>query len=147
MAFYIPREMVFCAGLLAIFPHITLLTLRSGSPPAPFIDIISLCPALQELHVLSLADTVAYPPARAIPPPRLRSLTFGVRSSPGILAWLNTAGHLPNVDSITLSALQPGEAPTVRAALQQVGCALCHLEISVHDNSDGEFFAMPFHLH
>ncbi|KAJ7841036.1 hypothetical protein B0H14DRAFT_3694835 [Mycena olivaceomarginata] len=138
MAFYIPREMVFCAGFLAILPHITLLraTLQPGSPPAPFIDIISLCSALQELHIVGLADTVAHPPARAIPPPRLRSLTFGVRSSPGILAWLNTAGHLPNVDSTTLSALQPGEVPTVRAALQQVGCALCHLKISVRDNSD-----------
>ncbi|KAJ7773521.1 hypothetical protein B0H14DRAFT_2474974 [Mycena olivaceomarginata] len=139
MALSLKEPAVFSAGSLAVLPHITVLTLRRGSPPcssALLIDIISLCSSLQELHTILGTDTMSPSSTSAMPPPGLRSLKFHATSSPAILTWLNAAGHLPNVDSITLPILQPGEAPTVRAALQQVGCALRHLQVTFHGKSD-----------
>ncbi|KAJ7319026.1 hypothetical protein DFH08DRAFT_1086367 [Mycena albidolilacea] len=128
----------FNAGFFAILPHITVLTLYSRNPltlRVPLIDIISRCHVLQELYIFG-AGSVAPPPPRATPPPGLHRLTFGLATSPAILLWLNAAEHLPNVDSITLSVLYPGEAPYISAALQKVGGALRHLELSVHVKSD-----------
>ncbi|KAJ7841056.1 hypothetical protein B0H14DRAFT_2783596 [Mycena olivaceomarginata] len=106
----------FNAGFLAVLPHITLLTLHIRNP---------------------LALRAIYRRNSATPPPGLHRLMFGgLATSPAILRWLNAAGHLPNVDSITLSFFQPGEAPYISAALQKVGGALRHLELDVHVKSD-----------
>ncbi|KAJ7883408.1 hypothetical protein B0H14DRAFT_2701559 [Mycena olivaceomarginata] len=129
----------FNAGFLAVLSHITFLTHHSGSPLTlcvPLIDIISRCHVLQELYIVG-TGAVAPPPPSVTPPPGLHRLTFsGLATSPAILRWLNAAGHLPNVDSITLPVVQPGEAPYISAALQKVGGALRHLELDVHVKSD-----------
>ncbi|KAJ7319028.1 hypothetical protein DFH08DRAFT_1035564 [Mycena albidolilacea] len=112
----------FNAGFLAVLPHITLLTLHIGNPLTlcvPLIDIISRCHVLQELYIVG-TSAVAPPPPSVTPPPGLHRLTFsGLATSPAILRWLNAAGHLPNVDLITLPVVQSGEAPYISAALQK----------------------------
>ncbi|KAJ7841059.1 hypothetical protein B0H14DRAFT_2783603 [Mycena olivaceomarginata] len=165
MAFYIRpnidahrigTHILFSPGCLAVLPLVTLLILDArdsptqlqspvgaGGFPVPLIDIISLCSALQELRIVS-AHAVAHPPASAMPPPGLHSLTLRSSAS-SILGWLDGAGHLPNVDSITLSFILRSEVPIIYAALQKVGGALRSLEITVSDRDAWNAYDLSFH--
>ncbi|KAJ7883411.1 hypothetical protein B0H14DRAFT_3432867 [Mycena olivaceomarginata] len=129
MAFYldplrIEMQTRFNAGFLVVLPHITFLTLHSRN-------------ALIFRARYRRNECSSTPSSQRHAAAGLHRLTFGgLATSPAILRWLNAAGHLPNVDSITLSVLYHGEAPYISAALQKVGSALRHLELAVHVKSD-----------
>ncbi|KAJ7846900.1 hypothetical protein B0H13DRAFT_2406685 [Mycena leptocephala] len=125
------------SSLYTAFPKITrlLLTFECGFhlQPQPFVNVIRLFPALQELHIYGsghweeiLADTV--------PPPQLRSLALSKSSATPILAWLDATNHLTNVHSLRLPSLSLSDVSTVRAALQRLGSALHHLDISLSEH-------------
>ncbi|KAJ6551406.1 hypothetical protein B0H19DRAFT_1378147 [Mycena capillaripes] len=125
-------------GFVAAFPHVTRLVLTCdfqdrNAPPAPLVEVLAFFPALQVLHIREMFGSLAETPvgARAAPPKGLHSLELGLRAAGPILAWLHAFNHLPNVDSVTLPLLQLCDAPTVRAALQQLGGALRHLDIKL----------------
>ncbi|KAF8189913.1 hypothetical protein K438DRAFT_1832310 [Mycena galopus ATCC 62051] len=127
-------------GFVTAFPKVTRLVLNcnfvtAGDERPPFGEMICLFFALQELHIVgSKLRTLGRLNTDVVPPPGLRSLEFG-RCTPGpILAWLNATGHLPNVKSITMSSIL--NTQVVRAALQQVGRSLDHLDITL----DGDKF-------
>ncbi|KAF7369074.1 hypothetical protein MVEN_00234200 [Mycena venus] len=129
-------EDYFLRGFFTAFPHITRLDLLCGgkppSLPAPLIKTLCMFPALQVLVVRETSSLkLEEPPADAIPPPGLHSLTLGMGTGAPILAWLHATGHLPNVNSLKLDLVKLSEASTVRAALQQVGGALHHLDIDL----------------
>ncbi|KAJ6551565.1 hypothetical protein B0H19DRAFT_1073249 [Mycena capillaripes] len=123
------------AGFFAAFPHVTRLVIIRGDfgiRPAPLIDTICLFRALQELEILDTSGRLSDPPAGAIPPPGMNSLKLSQQSLNTILAWLHTSKHLPNVNAVTLSPMRGVDLPVVRAAMQQLGGALHHLDISPH---------------
>jgi len=123
----------FRTGFVASFPRVTRLVLicNFGEQPAPLIEMVCLFPALQELHIREVVGTLAAPPAIAVPPRGLHSLELSVKSVGPILAWLHAFNHLPDVDSLTLPPPKRDHAPTMRAALQQAGGALRHLDIGL----------------
>ncbi|KAJ7254636.1 hypothetical protein B0H12DRAFT_1233300 [Mycena haematopus] len=124
----------FRAEFLTAFPTVTSLQLSSyirNGQSLPLIDLISSFPALRKLHICDMPGAGPYSPSRATPPQGLRSLKL-VGQSPGpILAWLHAAEHLPTVDSVTLHKLRSGHIAIVRAAMQQIGGALRHFDISL----------------
>ncbi|KAF8218349.1 hypothetical protein K438DRAFT_1953157 [Mycena galopus ATCC 62051] len=137
---YIPEdtEIVdsFCthAAFLMVFPAVTSLEFSAhirNEQPLPLIDLISSFSNLRKLQIHYMSGAGPYCSSSAMPPWGLHCLKL-VGQSPGpILAWLSAAGHLPDVDSITLHDLRRDHIAIVRAALQQVGGALHHLEFSL----------------
>ncbi|KAJ7635633.1 hypothetical protein B0H17DRAFT_1280002 [Mycena rosella] len=69
-------------------------------------------------------------PASAVPPPALHGLKLCGKSVRPILAWLHAVGHLSKVDSLTLPLVRVEDVLTVHIALQQLGPALHHLDIT-----------------
>ncbi|KAJ6551410.1 hypothetical protein B0H19DRAFT_1236587 [Mycena capillaripes] len=129
----------FRTGFITAFLHVTHLDfvgpykLNADPPlPVPLAEILCFFPALQVLHIYY--STVADGPSTVVPPQGLHSLVLNNDSVRLILAWLCAAGHLPNVNSVTLPLLYAEHTQIVRAALQQLGSALQHLNISL--NSD-----------
>ncbi|KAJ7176675.1 hypothetical protein C8R46DRAFT_1213260 [Mycena filopes] len=134
----------FRSGFLASFPHATQLTLTCNfegnsdlEPPPPAVDMICrLFPALQALHVREISDVVPtsgpglVTPAIPTPPRGLRTLRLGARATALILGWLTAANHLPHIHTLTLPVLKARDVPIVRAALQQLGGAVRHLDIT-----------------
>ncbi|KAJ6551397.1 hypothetical protein B0H19DRAFT_1157480 [Mycena capillaripes] len=125
----------FRAGFVTAFQYITRLSFSCffdsfHAQPVPLIEMLCLFPALQELVVRKIFCTIADPPVGAVLPRRLHSVELSGQSAGPILACLQAAGHLPNVDSLTLPAMvNHHQTETVRAALQQLGSSLCHLDI------------------
>lgn len=123
----------FLTGFFTAFPKATHVFLSwdfAGPQPAALVDMICLFPALQELHIREMSGTVADPRSSALPPQGLQSLNLSARSTHPILAWLH-AFNLPNVNSVALNFLERSHIHTVRAALQQLGGALHHLDITL----------------
>jgi hypothetical protein len=128
----------FCGGFVAAFPHVTRLSLSFSAndyepePGAPLIDTICLFPALQELKIRPFdAMVVSDCSPNAVPPRELHHLDLSGGVLGPILVWLNTSGHLPRVDSVTLSSLKPSLVPVVRAAMEQIGDALRYLRVDL----------------
>ncbi|KAF7377648.1 hypothetical protein MSAN_00187700 [Mycena sanguinolenta] len=123
-------------GFFAAFPHTTRFVLLCGfgtkSFAVPLIRTLCMFPALEELQ---LRDTstwrVEAAPAGVIPPPKLRSVVLTMDTNGPILAWMHVTGHLPNLSSVHLALVKLRQGPTVRAALQELGGALRHLDIEV----------------
>ncbi|KAJ6551566.1 hypothetical protein B0H19DRAFT_996156 [Mycena capillaripes] len=138
---------IFRKGFVAAFPAVTCLVLSCDFAwrPAPLIDMICLFPALQELHIRDISRTLADPPANAVPPRGLNSLNLGVQSLSPIFGWLLAFNHLPNVNSVTLPILRGEHASVVRAALQQLGGALHHLDISPRVVEASTVFDLSLH--
>ncbi|KAJ7902616.1 hypothetical protein B0H14DRAFT_2666831 [Mycena olivaceomarginata] len=120
--------------LAAAFPDITSLQVSCNLPgQPPPIDFISCFAALRELDIHDSVSDRLYHPSGEMPspPPRgLRRMKLSGNSPGPILAWLHATRHLPNVDSLVLDELRSGHIAIVRAALQQIGGALRHLELS-----------------
>ncbi|KAJ7318098.1 hypothetical protein DFH08DRAFT_400003 [Mycena albidolilacea] len=128
----------FCGGFVAAFPHVTRLSLSFSArnyepePGAPLIDTICLFPALQELKIRPFYGMVVSDCSpNAVPPRELHRLDLDGDVLGPILMWLNTSGHLPRVDSVTLSSLKPSLVPVVRAAMEQIGDALRYLRVDL----------------
>ncbi|KAJ6582096.1 hypothetical protein B0H19DRAFT_1252234 [Mycena capillaripes] len=119
----------FVAGFITAFPRVTRLVLHCYHDRLPFATMLGLFPALQVLDI-SLYG-MKPPPPGAMPPKGLHSLSLNRLTAAPILAWLHAVGHLPNVDSVKLTLVNIDKAPIVRAALQQIGGALRHLDISM----------------
>jgi hypothetical protein len=147
----------FRTGFVTGFPHVTDLVLTcnfdgyDAAQPAPIVDMICMLPALQCLVVREMSDSaIVEPTAPALPPPALRILRLSAYSVGPILSWLHKCKHLPNVDSLSLPLLLRRDASIVRAALQQLGGALCHFEFVltwVLDYSDGACAPSSPHRH
>ncbi|KAF7377663.1 F-box domain-containing protein [Mycena sanguinolenta] len=125
----------FRADFLTAFPAVTRLQLSAyirNNQSLPLTGLISCFPALRELHVCDMPGAGPYWSLSSAPPPRgLRSLKLAGQSSGPILAWLQATSHLPAVDSVSLYKLRNSHIPIVRAALQQIGRALRHLDVSL----------------
>ncbi|KAJ7253758.1 hypothetical protein B0H12DRAFT_1323625 [Mycena haematopus] len=119
------------------FPKITRLVLDSRriQHPTPLASMICLFPALQELDMEMTIDLQDIP-ADVMPPRELRSLSLSSYSAGQILTWLDAAGLLPNIHSLTLPCLRGPDVPIVRKALQQIGDELHHFSLTVHDTSE-----------
>lgn len=131
----INADAVFHTGFFMAFPHVTHLTLACSFlgdylPPPPLVSVLSMFPALQTLCIRQSYSAVEELPTGLTPPRGLRSLELGRGSVYPTLAWLNAVGHPPTVNSITLPLLLPRDGSTVRAALQQLGGALHHLDVT-----------------
>ncbi|KAK7050480.1 hypothetical protein R3P38DRAFT_2865089 [Favolaschia claudopus] len=125
-------------GFVASFPHITHLTLtcrfgRGLSQLTHLIEMLCLFSALQDLQLAEISTFVDVDsvPATGVPPQNLRSLTLAAGSAGLILTWLRLVGRPPNMRSLTLSLLRHDDAAAVRAALEDFGDALHHLDITV----------------
>ncbi|KAJ6466934.1 hypothetical protein C8R45DRAFT_1020519 [Mycena sanguinolenta] len=133
------EDAFFRTGFPTAFPNVTHLVLtcyfasyQSSARPVPLIEMICLFPALRSLHIEKISGSVADPPASAVPPRGLHCLNLGFDSPSTILAWLHSFNHLPSVDSlILLPTVRNSQLSVVRRALQQLGGALHHLEISL----------------
>ncbi|KAJ7249536.1 hypothetical protein B0H12DRAFT_696052 [Mycena haematopus] len=104
--------------------------------PTPWANMICLFPALQELDMeltLALEDI----PTDAVPPRELRSLSLSDYSAGQMLTWLDAAGQLPKIHSLTLPCLRGPDIPIVRKALQQIGDELHHLNITFRGTFEG----------
>ncbi|KAJ6466917.1 hypothetical protein C8R45DRAFT_1106340 [Mycena sanguinolenta] len=125
----------FRAEFLTALPAVTKLQLSSyirNGQSLPLTGLISRFPALQELHVGDMPGAAPYWSLPSASPPRgLRILKLGGQSSGPILAWLQATAHLPAVDSVSLYKLRNSHISIVRAALQQIGSALRHLDVSL----------------
>ncbi|KAJ6456170.1 hypothetical protein C8R45DRAFT_1035163 [Mycena sanguinolenta] len=131
-------------GFLPAFPHAMRLDL-GFTPPAdeywqsrvtvPLFETISLFPALRELHIFELWRDVSDCLTPRAPPPALHCLELHGLSLAPILTWLHASNHLPNVDSLKLASLKQssvsGDCEFVRAAMQQIGSTLRHLDIDL----------------
>ncbi|KAF7368969.1 hypothetical protein MVEN_00223200 [Mycena venus] len=95
------------SGFVTAFPKITRLVL--------------------ELDIEMMSSPLVNPPSDAVPPRGLRSLRLAGHSALTILTWLH---HFPNVDSVALCFVDKDGVQAVRAALQQLGSALHHLDIN-----------------
>ncbi|KAJ7088613.1 hypothetical protein C8R44DRAFT_991042 [Mycena epipterygia] len=124
----------FRTGFVTGFPNVTELVLTCNldgddAATAPVVDMVCMLPALECLVVREMSDAATRPPtAPACPPPGLRSLRLSPYAVGPVLAWLHAAKHLPHVESLALPLLLRRDAPVVRAALQQLGSAVLHLE-------------------
>ncbi|KAK7052392.1 hypothetical protein R3P38DRAFT_2860063 [Favolaschia claudopus] len=126
-------------SVFSAFPRLTRLDLFCwfDESDTPVIELICLSPALEELCLSSStgfdAPSSSEKPSRseAAPPPpqglHRVELRGGLMNL--ILAWLQSAEHLGNVDSLTLSGLEYGHENIVRSALEQIGDSLQHLDI------------------
>jgi hypothetical protein len=135
--------------LRTAFPKTTLLLLKFKFPfslhrqPQPFVNMICLFPALQELDIYRSGAWEEIP-TDTVPPPQLRSLVLCENSAAPILAWLDAVDHLPNVRSLTLPPLSLSDLSTVRAALRRLGTALHHLVIRLNEReSNGGASVQP----
>ncbi|KAJ6466988.1 hypothetical protein C8R45DRAFT_1219313 [Mycena sanguinolenta] len=142
---FIPKEIEimdshsFYEGFLMAFGNfraVTKLQLSSyirNDQPLPLIESVSYFSALQKLIICEMPGFGPYSPSPSstmlMPPRGLRCLHLLAEAPGPILAWLHAAEHLPQVDSITLYDLRREHIEIVRAALEQVGGALRHLEI------------------
>ncbi|KAJ7221963.1 hypothetical protein B0H12DRAFT_301094 [Mycena haematopus] len=132
-----PRDVyaLSCMGFITAFPHATRLELdimaaqEAFQVNMPLFETISLFPALQELRILGLWENGLDLPPTGVPPPELHRLELYGKSINPILTWLNTSNHLPKVDSLKMSSAYHFSAPIVRAAMQQLGGTLRHLDI------------------
>ncbi|KAJ7824568.1 hypothetical protein B0H13DRAFT_2123879 [Mycena leptocephala] len=130
-------ETFFRTGFITAFPHVTHLVLTFklgvGYPHLTplIIDMLCMFPALEVLDIKEMLATFPDEPASAAPPPALHGLKLCDNSVRPILAWLHAVEHLPKVESLTLPLVRVEEASAVRIALQQLGPALHHLDITV----------------
>ncbi|KAJ7270588.1 hypothetical protein B0H12DRAFT_1320090 [Mycena haematopus] len=127
--------------LCTAFPKITRLVLDSRriELPTPLVNMICLFPALQEVDMKwtrALEDI----PADALTPRELGSLIFSEYSAGQMLAWLDAAGQLPKIHSLTMFCLRGPDVPVVRKALQQIGDELRDFEIIVQGTSEDSSF-------
>ncbi|KAJ6456186.1 hypothetical protein C8R45DRAFT_1035204 [Mycena sanguinolenta] len=130
---------LFCTGFMTAFPHVTRLDLgftvedhwRSWNFPTPLFEMISLFPALRELHLFEFWQHVLDAPDTRVPPPELHCLELRGSSMTPILNWLGTFNHLSKVDSLALWPVGPGNSSDVRAAMRKIGSTLCHLDIDL----------------
>ncbi|KAJ6551398.1 hypothetical protein B0H19DRAFT_1157484 [Mycena capillaripes] len=130
----------FCEAFATAFPHVTHLIVVceiqvAPSMPVPLCEMLCLLPALQVLHIYGIYGTVVDAPATVVSPQGLHDLELCEASAQPILAWLPAVGHLPNVDSVMLPLLQRRAVPTICAALQQLGAALHHLNLSLNGDT------------
>ncbi|KAF7377718.1 hypothetical protein MSAN_00194800 [Mycena sanguinolenta] len=119
------------------FPAVTSLRFSShirNDQRLPLIELVSSFSALKKLTICEMPGFEPYSPSSVMlmPPQRLRCLHLLAEAPGPVLAWLHAAEHLPQVDSITLYNLRSEHIEIVRAALQQVGSALRHLEITLN---------------
>ncbi|KAJ6511668.1 hypothetical protein DFH09DRAFT_1333807 [Mycena vulgaris] len=129
---------VFPTVYVTAFPNVTEFFLTchfnfaSDVDPVSIIEMICMLPALECLIVRDLSK-FATPESTVtvLPPPSLRILKLSAYSAGPILSWLHKCNHLPNVQSLSLPRLLLRDAPIVRAALQQLGSAVRHLDLIV----------------
>ncbi|KAJ6511753.1 hypothetical protein DFH09DRAFT_1333534 [Mycena vulgaris] len=129
---------VFPTAYVTAFPNVTefLLTCHfnfaSDVDPVSIIEMICMLPALECLIVRDLSKfATSESTVTVLPPPGLRILKLSAYSAGPILSWLHKCNRLPNVQSLSLPRLLLRDAPTVRAALQQLGSAVRHLDLIV----------------
>jgi hypothetical protein len=154
-------ETFFRTGFITAFPHVTHLVLTFklgvGYPHLTplVIDMLCMFPALEVLDIKEMLATFPYEPASAVPPPALHGLKLCDNAVHPILAWLHAVGHLSKVvDSLTLPLVRVEDVATVRIALQKLGPALHHLDITVTWSEEydrgydrtGVFFGLYFIL-
>ncbi|KAJ7846912.1 hypothetical protein B0H13DRAFT_2406718 [Mycena leptocephala] len=119
-------------GRLTNVRELNLTLMGIYRSPQPFVNMICLFPALQELEIYRSGAWEEIP-TDTVPPPQLRSLVLCENSAAPILAWLDAVDHLPNVHSLTLPPLSLSDLSTVRAALRRLGTALHHLVIKLNE--------------
>ncbi|KAF7334393.1 hypothetical protein MVEN_02268300 [Mycena venus] len=122
-------------GFMVAFPHVTRLSLSfphgdfDAEPGVPIIDVICLFPALQDLNVGTFFGVVAIPSPNAVPPPGLRCLKIHGDALRPVLKWLDTSGHIPNMDAVTLFSMS--DVGVVSTVMQQLGGTLHHLDFDL----------------
>ncbi|KAF7352675.1 hypothetical protein MVEN_01233300 [Mycena venus] len=125
----------FRTGFVTAFPQVTrlILTCNFDGTLAPLVDTICFFSALEELHINMVFGVLTTPSCSALPPQMLHYLELSGDAQGVILAWLNAFNHLSNVDSLTLrtTVKGPSQREDVRTALQKLGGAIRHLEITV----------------
>ncbi|KAF7338724.1 hypothetical protein MSAN_02194600 [Mycena sanguinolenta] len=122
------------------FPRITrlILDLRNVNHPGSTLlaNVICFFPALQGVVIRTIAVLEGIP-VLVVPPRGLCSLSFCQNSVGQMLLWMEAAGQLSNVHTLTLPCLRGSDIPIVRKTLRQIGNQLNHLDLTLSGGLEG----------